>query len=147
MHFPGLEKSGVLGKVAEVMEKLRNFVFWSKYFVLFENWKHSPCQQANICPQKAGVSVFVSHGKFELVMEKSLNFIVQNMCESSRSLRGSFCCWFCVLFVAVLYHGLLALFVLFFSILCFFALTFCNAAFCTFHVMLQFNFLYFVLWI
>ena len=39
MYFPGLEKSLILGKVAEVMEKTCNFIFWSKYSVLFEIWK------------------------------------------------------------------------------------------------------------
>ena len=29
MHFPGLEKSWLLGKMAEVMEKSCNFVFFS----------------------------------------------------------------------------------------------------------------------
>ena len=52
MHFQGLEKSWI-------------FIFLSKYFVLFENWKHS-CH-----PQKGwGFSVF-SHGKQKLVMENS----------------------------------------------------------------------------
>ena len=37
MYFPGLEKSWILGKMFEVMEKSWNFIFWSKYFVLFEN--------------------------------------------------------------------------------------------------------------
>ena len=33
MHFPGLEKSWILEKVGDVMEKSWNFIFWSKYFV------------------------------------------------------------------------------------------------------------------
>ena len=45
--------------------KIVEFHFLSKYFVLFENWKHSPCHRA----KKAGISVFLSHGKFELVIE------------------------------------------------------------------------------
>ena len=39
--------------------------FWSKYFVLFENWKHS-CHRTKICPQKAAFSAFLCHGKFKL---------------------------------------------------------------------------------
>ena len=35
--IPGLEKSWILGKMVEVMEKSRNFIYWFKYFVLFEN--------------------------------------------------------------------------------------------------------------
>ena len=60
------------------------FHFWSIYFVLFENWKRSPCHQAKICPKKAGFSAFLSHGKFMLVMKKSwlvLNFVAQFLCE------------------------------------------------------------------
>ena len=41
MHFPGLEKSWILGKMVEVMEKSWNFCFWFKYFMLFENWRYS----------------------------------------------------------------------------------------------------------
>ena len=32
-------------------------------------------------PQKAGFSEFLSHKKFKLVIEKSLSFIAQFMCE------------------------------------------------------------------
>ena len=71
MHFPALAKSWILGTLAEVMEKSWNFSLLSKYLVLLENWKHSPCHRANICPKKAGFSAFLSHGKFKLVMEKS----------------------------------------------------------------------------
>ena len=42
-----------------------------KSFLLFENWKHSPCHRTNICPKKAGFSSFRSHGKLKLVMENS----------------------------------------------------------------------------
>ena len=81
MHFPGLEKLWILGEMADVMEKSWNFVFWSNYFVLFENWKHSPCHQAKICPQKSGFSALLSHGKLKLIMEKLLNFIAQFLYE------------------------------------------------------------------
>ena len=64
-------------EMAEDMENSWNFIFWSKDFVLFENWKNSPSHRTKICPQKAGFSAFLSHGKLKLVMEKSLNFIVQ----------------------------------------------------------------------
>ena len=37
--------------------------------------------QQNYTPMKAGFSAFFSHGKFKLVMEKSLNFIAQLLCE------------------------------------------------------------------
>ena len=70
MHFPGLEKSWMLGKMAVVMEESCNFIFWSKYSMLFENWKHSPCHCAKICPPKGWVfSIFlvmetqIGHGK------------------------------------------------------------------------------------
>ena len=62
-------------------EKSWNFISWSKYFVLFENWKHSPCHRAKLCPQKAGFSAFLSHRKFKLVIEKSSDFIIQFLCE------------------------------------------------------------------
>ena len=81
MHFPGLEKSWILGKISEVMEKSWNFIFWSKYFVLFENWEHRPCHREKIFSQKARFSAFRSRGKFKLVMEKSLNFIARFLCE------------------------------------------------------------------
>ena len=71
MHFLDLEISWILGEMAEVMEKSWNLIFWSKYFVLIENWKHSPCYQAEMYPQKAGFSAFLSHGKFKLVLKKS----------------------------------------------------------------------------
>ena len=71
----------VLGKMAEVMEKSWNFIFWSKYFMLFEKWKHFPCHTAKICPRKAGFSAAFSHRGLKLVMEKSLNFIAQFLCD------------------------------------------------------------------
>ena len=71
MYFPGMEKSWILGKMAEVMEKSWNFIFWSKDFVLFENWKNSPSHRAKIYPQKAGFSACLSHGKFKLVFSIS----------------------------------------------------------------------------
>ena len=64
MHFPGLEKSWILGKIAEVMEKSWNFISLVQKFVLFENWKNSPSHREKICPQKAGFSAFLGHGKF-----------------------------------------------------------------------------------
>ena len=58
-HFPDLEKSWILGKMAEVME----FHFWPRSFVLFANWKHFPCHRAKICPnEKAEFSAFLNHG-------------------------------------------------------------------------------------
>ena len=60
MHFPGLEKSLILGKITEVMENSWNFSFWSKCFVLFENWKHSPCCRAKMCPKKSRFSAFLT---------------------------------------------------------------------------------------
>ena len=53
------------GKVTEF------HIFWSRDFVLFENWKNSPSHRAKLCPQKAGFSAFLSHEKFKLVMKKS----------------------------------------------------------------------------
>ena len=49
--------------------------------MLFENWKHFPYHRAKNVPKKAGFSAFLSHGKFKLVMEKSLNFIAQFLCD------------------------------------------------------------------
>ena len=49
--------------------------------MLFENWKHSSGHQAKLCTKKAGFSAFFSHGKFKLLMEKSLNFIAKFLCE------------------------------------------------------------------
>ena len=45
MHFLGRPpgKAMELEKMAEVMEKSWNFIFWSKQFKLYENWKHSAC--------------------------------------------------------------------------------------------------------
>ena len=77
MHLPGLEKSWILGKMAEVMEKSWNFIFWSKDFVLFETWKNFPSHRAKICPQNAGFSAFLSDRRFKLVMKKSGHFIAQ----------------------------------------------------------------------
>ena len=57
--------------------------FWSKDFVLFENWKNSPSHRAKICPQKAGLYAFLSRGKFKLVMKKSW--------KSHRILLPNFC--------------------------------------------------------
>ena len=56
--------------------KVMKIHFWSKYFVLFENWKHSPCHRQ----QKAGLSAFCCRGNPKLVMEKSFNFIPQVLC-------------------------------------------------------------------
>ena len=60
------------GKVMDFRENSRGHgkvmngisFLWSKNFVLFENWKNSPSHRAKICPQKAGFSAFLSHGKF-----------------------------------------------------------------------------------
>ena len=71
MHFSGLEKSWNLGKMAKVMQKSWNFIFWPKYIALFENKEHSACHGTKICPKKAGFSAFLSRGKLKLVMEKS----------------------------------------------------------------------------
>ena len=70
-----------LRKMAWVMEKSWNFIFWYKYSVLFENWKYSPCRRAKICPKMAWFLAFLCRGKFKLVMENSLNFIAQFLCE------------------------------------------------------------------
>ena len=51
MHFPGLEKSWNLGKMAKVMEKSRELIFWPKYIALFENWEHSACHGTKIFPK------------------------------------------------------------------------------------------------
>ena len=75
MHFPGLEKSWMLGKMAVVMEESCNFIFWSKYSMLFENWKHLLVIVQKYAPQKAGFSAFFWSWKLKLVMEKSLDFI------------------------------------------------------------------------
>ena len=44
---------------AEVMEKSRNFIFWSKYYVLFENWKRSLYRRAKLCPKRLGFQHFL----------------------------------------------------------------------------------------
>ena len=65
--------------------------------MLFENWKNSPSHRAKICPQKAGFSAFLSHGKFKLVMKKSWKshwILLPNFCMNpvsttmSRERRG-----------------------------------------------------------
>ena len=76
IRLPDVEKLWILGKMAEVMEKSWNFISLSKYFVLFENWKHSPSHQARIYPKKAGFSAFLSHG---MVIE----FFLPNFCVNS----------------------------------------------------------------
>ena len=82
MHSPGLEKSWILGKMLEVTESQGISIFGSKYFMLFENWKHCPCQ---LCPQNAWFSAFLGHAKFKLVMEKSLKLIAQFLHEPCTS--------------------------------------------------------------
>ena len=65
MHFPGLEKSWILGKIAEVMEKSWNFIsLGPKISCCLKTGKIPPSHRAKICPQKAGFSAFLSHGKF-----------------------------------------------------------------------------------
>ena len=60
MHFPGLKKSWILGKMAEVLEKSWNFFIWFKYyFVPFENWKHALCSRVKICPKRLGSQHFL----------------------------------------------------------------------------------------
>ena len=59
MHLPGLEKSWILGKMAEVMEKLWNFIFWSNYFVLFENWRHSLYHGEKYAQKRPGFQHFL----------------------------------------------------------------------------------------
>ena len=55
-----------------------NFIFWSKYFALFENWKHSPCHRAKYAPKRLRFQHFlVYNGKYKFVMKKSLSFIAQ----------------------------------------------------------------------
>ena len=56
--FPGLEKSWILGKMAEFMEKSWDLIFWFKDFVLFENWKNCPCHRAKTCPKRLGFQHF-----------------------------------------------------------------------------------------
>ena len=67
-------------KMTEVMEKSWNFIFWSEYFVLFENWKHFK--------KHAQETLGFQHGKFKLVMGKSwkieLYFNSQLICEPSQ---------------------------------------------------------------
>ena len=57
-------------KMAEVTEKSWNFIFWSKYFMLVEIY----------APKPLGFQYF-SLRKCTLVIEKSLNFITQFLCE------------------------------------------------------------------
>ena len=66
MHFPGLVKLMILGEMAKIKEKLWNFVFWTKYFMLFE---HAPLDKAKLCPKKAGFSAFLCNRKFEMGVE------------------------------------------------------------------------------
>ena len=67
------EKSWILEIMAEVMEKSWIFIFWTKYFVLFENWKHSSCHSAKTCPKKLDYQHFLVMENLNLVMEKSLS--------------------------------------------------------------------------
>ena len=50
MHFRGLEKSWISGKMAEVMESHGILFFWSKDFLLFENWKNSSSHGVKYAP-------------------------------------------------------------------------------------------------
>ena len=66
-------------------------LFGPKISCRLKTWKNSPSHRAKICLQKSGFSVFLSHGKFKLVMEKSLNFIAQFLyepCVSQYKLMG-----------------------------------------------------------
>ena len=53
-----LEKSWILEEMAEVMENSWNFIFWSKDFVLFENWKNSPGHRTKYAPKRLGFQHF-----------------------------------------------------------------------------------------
>ena len=72
MHFPGLQKSCILGKIDEVMEKSWNFNFWSNILCCLKtgNILLSFFKQ-NYTPKETGFAAFLSHGKFKSVMEKS----------------------------------------------------------------------------
>ena len=64
------------------MEESWNFIFWSKYFMLFKNCgKRFPCNRVQIGPKKVGFSACFSHRKLKLVVEKSLRFIAKFLCE------------------------------------------------------------------
>ena len=79
------------------MEKSWNLGFFGpKYLLLFENWKHSPCLRAKICPKMAGFSAFPNHGK---VMKKSFNFIAQFFCEPCAVID---CCYYYLLLLLLL---------------------------------------------
>ena len=66
-----------LGENGRGCGKVVEFHFLSKYFMLFENWKHSPSHCSKYVPKKVWFSACFSHGRFKLVMEKSLIFIAQ----------------------------------------------------------------------
>ena len=86
-HMPnrvahGHEKSWKLKMYFAGLDKSQNFIhFRSKYFVLFENWKHCLRHQAKIL----GFQHFLFFGKIqnalENVIETSLSFISQFLCE------------------------------------------------------------------
>ena len=52
MHFPGLEKSWILGKMAKVMEKSSNYIFWPKDFVLFSKLENFTLSLSKTMPPK-----------------------------------------------------------------------------------------------
>ena len=53
-HFLGQEKSWILGKMAEIMEKSWNFIFGQNIRAVSKLETLDPCHQAKICPKKPG---------------------------------------------------------------------------------------------
>ena len=58
------------------MEKSWNCIFWSNISCCLKTGNIILIIEQNM-PQKAKFSAFLSHGKFKLIMEKPLDFIVQ----------------------------------------------------------------------
>ena len=59
MHFQGLEKSWILGKMAEVMEKSQNFIFFGpKIFCCLKTGKILPVTEQNCAPKRLGFQHF-----------------------------------------------------------------------------------------
>ena len=65
------------GKVMDFREngrghgKVMEFHFFGPKILCCLKTGKIPSHRAKICPQKAGFSAFLSHGKFKLVMKKS----------------------------------------------------------------------------
>ena len=94
MHFSGLEKSWNLGKMAKVMEKSWNFIFWPKYIALFETRNILLVMGQKYAQKRLGFQHFLVMENLNWswkIMEKSLNFIAQFLCEPCKRVVTMIC--------------------------------------------------------